>query len=183
MESETRTTRRAMLLGAAGALGAFVAEMMGRPPAVQAGSGESIVVGGYYNAEFPTTINNPTNGNSTWIGLSQHGGSGFHGSSSSGSGVKGVSYSGYGVDGLSTLGAGGHFEGGPGVAGISPSGYGGFFNGGTAQLRLLPKATAGKPTTGGHLKGEIYMDSKGAIFVCTVNGTPGTWKRLTAKLV
>jgi hypothetical protein len=68
---------------------------------------------------------------------------------------------------------------GEGVYGESTNGVGGLFTGGKAQLKLAPKATAGRPTSGAHTKGEIYMDSKGALFVCTVNGTPGTWRKVT----
>jgi hypothetical protein len=38
-----------------------------------------------------------------------------------------------------------------------------------------PGTTAGKPTTGFHGKGDIYMDSAGTLFVCVAFGNPGTW--------
>ena len=86
--------------------------------------------------------------------------------------------SGYGVVGLGT---------GPsaGVLGRNNSGYGGQFEGGKAQLKLKPGTSAGKPTTGTHTKGEIYMDKAGALFVCTAGEgtTVGTWKKLTMKPV
>ncbi|MDQ3329023.1 MAG: hypothetical protein M3506_10945 [Chloroflexota bacterium] len=66
-----------------------------------------------------------------------------------------------------------------GVRGSSASGYGGYFSGGKAPLRLALSSTAGKPTAGAHVKGEIYMDSAATLYVCTVAGTPGTWRRLT----
>ena len=72
---------------------------------------------------------------------------------------------------------------GPGIHAKSEKGYGGLFEGGTAQLRLVPSATAGKPTSGAHQKGEIYMDSKGALFVCSASGTPGAWRKVTTRLV
>jgi hypothetical protein len=65
------------------------------------------------------------------------------------------------------------------VAGTSAGGYGGYFKGGKAQLKLAPSGTAGKPTAGAHTKGELYMDSTATLYVCTVAGTPGTWRRLT----
>jgi hypothetical protein len=68
---------------------------------------------------------------------------------------------------------------GEGVFGESATGIGGLFSGGKAQLKLAPKATGGKPTSGTHTKGEIYMDSNAALFVCTANGTPGTWRKVT----
>jgi hypothetical protein len=68
---------------------------------------------------------------------------------------------------------------GEGVYGESTSGVGGLFTGGKAQLKLVPKATGGKPASGAHTKGEIYMDKNGQLFVCTVGGTPGTWRKVT----
>jgi hypothetical protein len=76
-------------------------------------------------------------------------------------------------------GVAGDSGGGPGIVGNSTSGYGAQFEGGKAQLRLVPKSTTGKPRTGAHSKGEIYMDSNGAIFVCVKGGTPGTWRKVT----
>jgi len=68
---------------------------------------------------------------------------------------------------------------GAGVLGRGSTGYGGQFSGNRAQLMLVPASTVGKPTTGAHVKGELYMDSATTLFVCTVNGTPGTWRRVT----
>lgn len=72
---------------------------------------------------------------------------------------------------------------GPGGIGVrgdaNNDGYGGLFRGGKAQLRLLPAASAGRPTTGTHNVGELFMDSGGALFICTAQGTPGTWRRVT----
>jgi hypothetical protein len=83
-------------------------------------------------------------------------------------------------DGTGSTGAGvlGRDPSGPGIEGRS-SKYGGKFAGNQAQLMLVPKSTTGKPTSGAHSKGEIYMDSAGALFVCTVGGTPGTWRKVT----
>jgi hypothetical protein len=74
---------------------------------------------------------------------------------------------------------------GAGVLGRNSGGYGGEFEGGKAQLKLKPAASAGKPTTGTHTKGEVYMDSAGALFVCTAgDGTSvGTWKKVNMNLV
>jgi hypothetical protein len=70
---------------------------------------------------------------------------------------------------------------GPGVEGRD-SVYGGKFAGSRAQLMLVPKATAGKPT-GAHAKGEISMDSAGTLFVCVKGGNPAKWKKLSATAV
>lgn len=76
---------------------------------------------------------------------------------------------GYGVQG----------EGFTGVRGKGAGGYGGLFEGGKAQMRIVPKSTVGRPTNGNHAKGEVYMDSAAALWVCTVGGTPGTWRKIT----
>lgn len=53
---------------------------------------------------------------------------------------------------------------------------GGAFEGGLAAIRLVPAASGtGAPTTGAHQVGELYADSTGALFYCTVAGSPGTW--------
>jgi hypothetical protein len=46
---------------------------------------------------------------------------------------------------------------------------------------FVPGTTAGKPKAGAHKKGDVFMDSKAAIFVCVKSGTPGSWVELTAK--
>jgi hypothetical protein len=66
---------------------------------------------------------------------------------------------------------------GPGVAGRGQ--WGGLFEGNLAPLLLIPGANLGKPTTGLHDKGELYLDSAGELFVCTAKGNPGTWRRVT----
>src|SRR5438093_928525 len=70
----------------------------------------------------------------------------------------------------------GEGDGAIGVA--SAGGYGGVFQGGKAHLRLLPGAAAGKPTTGAHVKGELYLDASAALYLCVTAGTPGTWKKV-----
>ncbi len=92
--------------------------------------------------------------------------------------------SGYGVTGVgrgSGMGVvGKNFDaGGIGVLGEATNGYGGWFQGGNAQLFLKPAGRAGKPTSGSHSKGELYMDSTAKLFVCVADGTPGTWRKVT----
>jgi hypothetical protein len=41
----------------------------------------------------------------------------------------------------------------------------------------------GPPTTGSHLLDELWKDALGALFKCTVSGTPGTWKQATPAAV
>ena len=88
-------------------------------------------------------------------------------------GIQGVNTgSGPGVMGEATS------SGSAGVYGRNPSGYGGRFEGqGKAHLQLIPRDSAGPPTTGGHGKGELALDSNAALWVCVVGGGPGTWRR------
>lgn len=65
---------------------------------------------------------------------------------------------------------------GPGVFGDGH--FGGQFKGTSAQLSLVPGPTVGKPTSGNHVMGELYMDSAASLFVCVGNGSPGTWVKV-----
>jgi hypothetical protein len=93
-------------------------------------------------------------------------------------GVVGYSFS----DGYAAV-VGRNFGVGYGVSGECAQGYGGTFRGGKAQLKLVPATTRGKPTTGSHVKGEIFMDSAGALFVCAKGGTPGTWRKVSTTAI
>ena len=86
-----------------------------------------------------------------------------------------------GTNGYGTVGIG---KGGlgAGVLGRNDTGYGGQFEGGKAQLKLKAVGSAGKPS-GAHTKGEVYMDSAGALFVCVKGGIPGTWRKVSTTAV
>jgi hypothetical protein len=105
----------------------------------------------------------------------------------SGIGTTGIGKGGApGVLGRNNTGVGVLGEGRNGVHGTANGGYGGQFEGGRAQLRLVPAGSAGKPTSGTHQKGEIYMDSAGALFVCTATSTATTaakWRKVTTTAV
>ena len=116
-------------------------------------------------------------------GMNRGEGYGVKGTSESGEGVFGESGLNNGVHGKSTSPAdsgvwGENTGGGVGVAGSSDGGYGGRFSGGQAPLRLDPGDTAGTPGTGTHLRGELFVDSKGDLFFCKADGSPGTWVKL-----
>jgi hypothetical protein len=85
--------------------------------------------------------------------------------------VTGYSSMGIGVRGQSNGSANG-------VEGLSASGVGGFFAGGAAALHLVPAHTAGHPTSGPHLRGDLLIDRMGTLWICTVTGTPGTWRQI-----
>jgi hypothetical protein len=105
-------------------------------------------------------------------------GQGVHGiNSTAGDGILGDSQSGVAIHGRSfgPTGVGVHGE-------HFDSGYGGQFKGGRAQLRLVPSSRTGRPG-GSHSKGELYMDSNAALFVCVKGGTPGRWRKISTTAV
>jgi hypothetical protein len=123
-------------------------------------------------------------------GVRGQGNPGVDGSSTIGAGVQGEGTPGVlgqcsanPIATLPTAHAPGHFAGvsgnsvhGPGVFGTGV--YGAQFQGSRAQLSLVPAAGVGRPTTGPHVLGEIYMDSAASLFVCVGGGTPGTWVKI-----
>lgn len=141
-------------------------------------TGRRGVFGYAYNPDWAGVEGGNTNG----IGVRGYGETGVRGEGDTGvwgssnrggwSGVYGqhTGTSGYGVVGDGRGGS-------AGVLGRNSSGYGGQFEGSKAQLKLAPASSAGRPTSGAHTNGELYMDSAGTLFVCTVSGTPGTWRR------
>ena len=89
-------------------------------------------------------------------------------------------------DGTGSTGAGvlGRNPQGPGVEGRE-SVYGGKFSGSRAQLRLVPAGSAGRPG-GAHAKGEVYMDSAGALFICVASSTStaaAKWRKVSTTAV
>jgi hypothetical protein len=128
-------------------------------------------------------------GTGVWGSSSKSGHSGVSGqhTGTSGIGTVGIGKGGdAGVLGRNNTGVGVLGEGRNGVHGTASGGYGGQFEGGRAQLRLVPAGTVGKPTSGTHQKGEIYMDSAGALFVCTATSTATTtakWRKVTTTAV
>jgi len=104
-----------------------------------------------------------------------------YGSSAEDAGVIGQNITGgVGVRGEGKTGVHGIASGGTsqGVLGEGGSGYGGQFKETRAQLRLTPTGRIGKPTTGTHQIGEVYLDKLGAIYICMSTGTPGTWRKV-----
>lgn len=106
-------------------------------------------------------------------------GQGVHGvNSTAGDGVLGDSQGGAAVRGRSfgPTGVGLHGE-------HFGGGYGGQFKGGRAQLKIVPSGSTGRPKGGTHSKGELYMDSNAALFVCVKGGNPGKWRRISTTAV
>jgi hypothetical protein len=51
--------------------------------------------------------------------------------------------------------------------------------GDTKGFRIRPRSVAGSPASGTWTKGTLIVDSTGALWLCTANGTPGTWKKVS----
>jgi len=98
-------SRRALLAGALGGIGAFVASAAGASR-VRGGVDGDVVLGAENNATTQTAIRNTTNANEVFVAHSTDGGVGVHGASSSSYGVFGVSSTSYGVYGYSDSSAG-----------------------------------------------------------------------------
>jgi len=129
-------SRRALLAGALGGLGALAASAIGRASPVRAGVDGDVVLGASNNATVATSIANTSNTNTVFGAISTAGGTGVYGSSGSNVGVIGQSNSSVGVSGQSGSGNGvqgtssssigvlGTSSSSIGVKGTSPSYYG-----------------------------------------------------------
>ena len=92
-------SRRALLAGALGGIGALAATVIGRASPVRGADGEPVVVGGEYEAFSPTGL---TRSEGTTLYGHSGSGMGVYGTSTSNIGVRGNSGSGVGVYGSST---------------------------------------------------------------------------------
>jgi hypothetical protein len=106
-------SRRALLAGALGGLGALAASAIGRPRTAHANDPFDVLLGGTNISGDTTVITNNSTPNHAFSG----------GSTSSGTGVRGISVSGVGIAGDSTSGAGvtGGSSSSIGVKGFSSS--------------------------------------------------------------
>jgi hypothetical protein len=109
--------------------------------------------------------------------------------SSTGSGIGVNGYSSHPSDGVGVYGQADGPNGtgvyadastGSGGVGIVANGTenGAWLGGGHAPLWLVPRTVAGPPTDAS-AKGEVLVDSAGVMWLCTADGTPGTWIRAT----
>jgi len=120
------TSRRALLAGALGGIGAAVAGTVAKVSPVRA-EGEAMVVGGDYNdATTATILGNQSTAATVFLGQSTAGGIGVYGYSNTNNGVKGESVSSVGVRGISSssIGVQGNSTGSTGVRGESVSASG-----------------------------------------------------------
>jgi hypothetical protein len=99
-------SRRTLLAGALGGLGAWAATAVGRAVPVRANDPNDVVLGTTNTATTTTTISNNANANTAVSGVNYGAGIGVAGTSNAYNGVHGSSSSGYGVFGISSAAAG-----------------------------------------------------------------------------
>lgn len=168
--SEATVTRRGMLrrLGAVGAAGAGAAlgsSVLSAQPAAAA-AGDPVLAGTFNDAGDDSTTLISSSPLEVLSVANTAAGSALVGGCSQPTNPKpavhgGTRGTGAGVEGFAT-------EQGVGLKG----------SGGRAQLLLRPNPhTAGPPTTGNHVQGEVFVDSLAAHYRCVVAGTPGTWRK------
>ncbi len=92
------------------------------------------------------------------------------GNGATGAGLSGTANTGVGVAGMSAAGIA--------VSGNSTTGLGGSFTGGQAPIALGLSGSAGAPTTGSHVGGEVFGDVNGELWVCVASGSPGSWTKV-----
>jgi len=119
-------SRRALLAGALGGIGAWAAAALDRAGAVRAANGDPVLVGGTYTSTSVTKISGITNDQAVFWAENTQGGDGLQGSSLAGTAVSATSTYGPGVQGGSSSNAGvvGNSDTSTGVAGGSTSGVG-----------------------------------------------------------
>ena len=159
LDTATPLSRRALVGGVLGALGATLANAVARPLRVAA-SDTSL---DYVNDEDGNTVLTARS-NAQGGFPSSGGGIGIRGHSASEIGVFGDSDTGIGVEG---------FSGSVGVRGESPAGRGGVFKGPKAPVRLLPSANATHPASG--FTGDLFVDKHHRLWFCKGGSN---WKQL-----
>lgn len=65
-----------------------------------------------------------------------------------------------------------------GVTSSSSTGLGGSFSGGLAALKVASSNPAPRARANAHARGEIDTDTNGDLWLCTVAGSPGTWRKI-----
>jgi len=187
-EDESTSSRRRLLrnvaLGAAGAAAASAAGLVGVQSAAasdpndfdltlatnpHAGRTGADYTGPNVASSFtiesgPTAANNDTILNNNFA----NGGTALIGIANSG-GPQAIGVIGWSKQPLGTGLVG--FTGGAGA-------YGGEFFGGLAEVRLRPGGAAPITLTNAHKAGELYEDETNTLWLCILDGTPGTWREI-----
>ncbi len=179
------TTRRSVLRGVAlGIASAGAATLLtnGRP--AHAADGGAVTMG--QTNEFNTATNVNYKGATTAASFNVQSGDETTGNNtilnnnfnSVGAALLGVA-SGNGNQGIGIIGWSKKANG-TGVVGFTggAGAYGGEFFGGLAEVRLRPGGAAPITLTNTHQVGEMYEDADGTLWLCTVAGSPGTWREI-----
>jgi hypothetical protein len=95
---------------------------------------------------------------------------GIGSTSDSGIAVRATSTTGTGLQAVSSAGIA--------VSATSTTDVGARLQGGSAAVRLVPQPASGPPGSGEHHRGEMLVDSRGRLWLCTTTGTPGTWRKV-----
>ena len=66
------------------------------------------------------------------------------------------------------------------IVGTFPTGT--IYQTGVGTVGIGPGTSTGAPKTGAHQLGELYVDSAGVLWICTLNGTPGTWVKVGSQV-
>jgi hypothetical protein len=180
-ESKSPTSRRALLAGALGGIGALAASAIGRASPVRAGSDGDVVLGADNTATTTTSITNSSNANSVLFCSSNTGAAIQCSSNTGGFGVYSTAYAGTGVFGSSgahigVLGVSSALNQ-PGSAGQSFTNSTGLlgYSGGSLGSVVIPAKTGvygyanqdasargiyGESSKGvaGYFKGSVYVD-------------------------
>jgi hypothetical protein len=169
IQTETKPrSRRALLAGALGGLGAVAASAVARVSPVRA-EGETMVVGGDYDtATSPTTLKNQTNANDVLRAISGPGTS-LYASSDSGHAVFAHGTSGVGVEGTSLSGIG--------VQAVGTNNY--------ALRAISTQATAGRLQTNSQFGAGVEVEvnhatnGRGAVEAYHKGSGPAVWATAT----
>ena len=158
---KTRPSRRALLAGGLGALGAWAAGALGRGAKVQAADGDPVLIGATNAATSHTILENSTNDAPLLTVRSTHDGSAIGGISvGHGTGVSGHTNNGTGVHGVAEIGIGvrGYSVQGEAVHALSDSKFAVFGANDTTEYPAILGTSPGIGVSGRGLTG-VYGES------------------------
>ena len=168
-------SRRALLAGALGGLGAWAAAVIGRADPTRAGVDGDVVLGGSNTTGGTTTIQNISGTANTMLFVSTSQGATFFGVTDFADCITGFSQERIGVFGSGgTRGVSGNSHDGHGVHGESANGWAGFFDGKVFTNRFLELAEIANPTAPNSNRARLFIrDRDGATQLCVRfhNGT------------
>jgi hypothetical protein len=151
-------SRRALLAGALGGMGAMAASAIGHARPARAGVDGDVVLGGSNLTTQQTSIANPTNGANTMLSISSSGGNAIFATTDVGDAVIGISSSSDGVVGIG---------GDRGVVGSSANGWAGYFSGKVFTSRFIEFAEMGNPPIPRNNSARLFVrDSAGQTQLC-----------------